>query len=216
MTEPLSDCILAANHELFQAMVTHRFVKDIAADRLPAAVFDRYLLIEGAFVETALEIFAHGVARASDLGDRRRLIASLDALANQQMPYFEAVLIQRGIKPDAALQAQPRVVAFNEGMLAIARHQSFSAIITAMFAAEWMYWSWCTAIGAAPISDPMLRDWVAMHAAPEFTAQANWLRKRVDTLGEDMADAERDAMARIFGQVQRLEIDFHYAPYLSP
>ena len=61
--------------------------------------------------------------------------------------------------------------------------------------------------------DPMVRDWVEMHAAPGFAAQARWLRDRLDALGDDMTPAQRDKAVRIFGHVQQLEIDFHAAAY---
>lgn len=213
MPDPLSSRMLAEHEAVFQAMVDHRFVRDIAADRLPAPVFDRYLLIEGAFVETAIAIFGYAVAKAGALDDRRKLIASLDALANEQMPYFEAAFARRSIGPDPALQADPRVAAFRDGMLAIARDGSFAQIITAMFAAEWMYWTWCSKLADLPLTDPMLRDWIALHAAPGFAAQARWLRDRVDQLGQQMTKAEQDAAVLIFGRVQALEIGFHEAAY---
>lgn len=215
MADALTDRILAENASVFEAMVSHRFVRDIADDSLPASVFDRYLLIEGAFVETAISIFGYAVAKSSDMADRRKLIASLDALANEQMPYFESAFSQRGIVPDAALQADPKVAAFREGMLEIARDGDFTAIITAMFAAEWMYWTWCSAVASAQISDPMVRDWINMHAAHGFAAQARWLRDRLDGLGQTMSHAQRNEAVRVFGHVQRLEIDFHEAAYPS-
>ncbi|MSU88625.1 TenA family transcriptional regulator [Rhodobacteraceae bacterium 2CG4] len=213
MPEPLTDRILAENAEVFAAMVNHRFVQDIAADALPAQAFDRYLLIEGGFVETAIAIFGYAVAKASDLGDRRKMIDTLNALANEQMAYFERAYAQRAISPDPELQSDPRVATFRDGMLAIARDGDFGAIVTAMFAAEWMYWTWCTRLAEAPISDPMLRDWVDMHAAPGFTAQARWLRDRLDALGEEMTEVARSEAVRVFGHVQQLEIAFHSAIY---
>lgn len=213
MSEPLSDRVLRENAAAFDVMVAHRFVRDIAADRLSPEVFDRYLLIEGAFVETAIAIFGYAVVKASDLGDRRKLIGTLDALANEQMSYFEAAFAARGIAPDPALQADPRVAAFRDGMLAIAREGDFTAIVTAMFAAEWMYWTWCTQVRRAPMSDPMVAEWVEMHAAPGFAAQARWLRDRLDSLGDEMTEVQRDTAVAVFGQVQALEIDFHHAAY---
>lgn len=213
MTEALTDRILRETATDFDAMVGHRFVRDIAAGALPSGVFDRYLLIEGAFVETAIAIFGYAVVKAEDLGDRRKLIGTLDALANEQMSYFEAAFAARGIRPDPALQADPRVAAFRDGMLAIARDGDFTAIVTAMFAAEWMYWTWCTQVRDAPMGDPMLADWVEMHAAPGFAAQARWLRDRLDALGEGMTPAQRDRAVEVFGHVQRLEIGFHSAAY---
>lgn len=207
----LSDRMLACEAGAFNAMVAHPFVRDLAADRLPDAAFDRYLLIEGAFVETAIAIFGYAVAKASDLGDRRKLIASLEALAHGQMDYFRDAYARRGLAPDPGLQADPRVAAFREGMLSIARDGDFADILTAMFAAEWMYWTWCDAHRDARLRDPMRQDWIALHAAPEFRAQAHWLRHRVDLMGAELSADRQTALVALFGHVQRLEIGFHDA-----
>lgn len=77
----LSDRLLAENAAVFDTMVRHRFVRDIEADRLPPHVFDRYLVYEGAFVETAIRVMAGGAAfhnrrdssRAGDRLSRGRL-----------------------------------------------------------------------------------------------------------------------------------------------
>ncbi|MGP9804873.1 TenA family protein [Paracoccus sp. NSM] len=209
----LSARMLTEEAASFQAMIAHPFVRDLAADRLPDTAFDRYLLIEGAFVDTAIAIFGYAVAKATDLDDRRKLIGTLDALARGQMDYFADAMARRGLTPDPALQADPRVAAFREGMLAIARDGSFAQIITAMFAAEWMYWTWCDAHRDAPLRDPMRRDWIALHAAPNFRQQAQWLRARVDALGRDLDSAAADDLVTLFGHVQRLEIAFHDAAW---
>lgn len=206
---PLSDRMLTEEAASFEAMLGHPFVRDLAADRLPDRAFDRYLLIEGAFVETAIAIFGYAVAKATDLGDRRKLIGTLEALAHGQMDYFAEAMARRGLVPDPALQADPRVVAFRDGMLAIARDGSLARILTAMFAAEWMYWTWCHAHRDAPLRDPMRRDWIALHAAADFSRQAHWLRARVDALGRDLVPAAQDDLVALFGHVQRLEIAFH-------
>lgn len=210
---PLSDRMLAEQAEAFAAMVTHPFVRDLVADRLPDAAFDRYLLIEGAFVETAIAIFGYGVAKAPDLEDRRKLIASLDGLAHGQMDYFRDACARRGLAPDPALQADPRVAAFRDGMLAIARDGDFADILTAMFAAEWMYWTWCDAHRDARLSDPMRQSWIGLHAAPEFQAQARWLRDRVDRMGTALPADRQTGLVDLFGHVQRLEMSFHDAAW---
>ena len=209
----LSERMLTEEAAAFDAMVTHPFVRDLAADTLPDAAFDRYLLIEGAFVEPAIAIFGYAVAKAGDLQDRRKLIASLDALAHGQMDYFRDAYARRGLAPDPALQADPRVAGFRDGMLAIARDGDFADIITAMFAAEWMYWTWCTAHRDAALSDPMRQDWIALHAAPEFRAQAQWLKEKVDAFGRDLPEARSAELVALFGKVQRLEVAFHTAAY---
>lgn len=204
----LSDRILAANREVLDQMLSHRFVQDISADRLDTAVFHRYLGYEGRFVQTAIAIFAHAVADAPDITSQRWLIGVLDALANSQVTYFEDVCARRDIAP--VTEVPPAVDAFDRGMLDIAQNGRFIDVITAMFAAEWMYWHWCRAAAAHEISDPDLRAWVDLHADDAFAQQALWLKDAIDQYG-DVDEADR--LSAVFDRVTRLEIDFHTAAY---
>ncbi len=52
-----------------------------------------------------------------------------------------------------------------------------------------------------------------MHAAPEFRAQADWLRAGVDALGADIDAAALRRLSDLFGTALRLEVDFHAAAY---
>lgn len=206
----LSDDILQDNKGILDEMLTHRFVEDICADRLPRDVFHRYVAYEGAFVETAISIFAYAVARAPDMESRRWMIDVLDALANEQIPYFEERYGKLGIAPAADLP--PQAAAFDGGMLNLAKEGDFLDIITAMFAAEWMYWGWCQRAIICKISDPDLEAWIALHVDELFAAQALWLKQAIDRYGSP-ADAPR--LSAIFAKVTALEIQFHHAPYLT-
>jgi thiaminase/transcriptional activator TenA len=209
----LSQQMLDENRDVFEAMVHHRFVEDIKADRLSNEAFERYLVFEGAFVDTAIAIFAYATAKAETIAQKRWLIGVLDALANQQIAYFEKTFAARGIDPSRYDTGRADVAAFRDGMLAIARDGGFLDTIAAMFAAEWMYWTWSTAANSTAIGDPLLKEWVKLHAEPEFEAQARWLKAVLDEAGETMAPDERTRLSAIFGRAQRLEIDFHEAAY---
>ena len=187
--ETLSERFLRENAAVFEAMVSHRFTTDIERGLLPAEAFDRYLVYEGAFVDTAISIFALATAKAGTIKQKRWLIGVLDALANRQVAYFERTFAQRGIKPER----------FD--------------LAAAMFAAEWMYWTWSRRVAAAPIADPLLREWVAMHADDAFAAQARWLRDQIDAADGGLDEATRARLSGVFGRVQELEIAFHEAAY---
>jgi len=214
MVETLSEQILRENAGVLDAMLAHRFIEDIKADRLPSDVFERYLAFEGAFVDTAISIFAFAAAKADTIAQKRWLIGVLDALANQQIAYFEKTFAARGIDPQNFDHEIPQVAAFQDGMLAIARDGGYLDTVAAMFAAEWMYWTWSKQAARRQITDPLLKEWVELHAHADFAAQALWLRAELDQAGEGMSGTERSRLSAIFGKAQSLEIAFHDAPYL--
>lgn len=211
--ETLSERILRDNEAIFEAMVRHRFTTDIEAGHLPGEVFDRYLVYEGAFVDTAISIFALATAKAGRIEQKRWLIGVLDDLANQQIAYFERTLAARAIDPASFNLAEPRVEAFCAGMLDIAEKGAFLDIVVAMFAAEWMYWTWSKRVAAAAIADPLLEEWLAMHADDTFAGQAAWLRQQIDDADAGLDEAGRARLSSVFGRVQALEIAFHDAAY---
>lgn len=213
MAETLSEQILRENKAVFDAMIGHRFVEDIKADRLPKDVFDRYLVFEGAFVDTAISIFAFAAAKARTIAQKRWLVGVLDALANQQIAYFEKTFAERGIEPEGFDTSIPEVATFRDGMLEISRDGGYLDTVAAMFAAEWMYWTWSKEAASQLISDPLLKEWVDLHAHEDFAAQARWLKSELDHAGERMSPDEHSRLSGIFGRVQALEIAFHDAPY---
>lgn len=212
--ETLSEQILRENATVFEAMVNHRFVEDIVMERLSPQVFERYLVYEGAFVETAISIFAFAAAKAETIEQKRWLIAVLDALANQQIAYFERIFAERNIDPGAYDLNVAEVDAFRTGMLDIARNGGFLDTVAAMFAAEWMYWTWSKRAARSSFADPHLKEWVEMHADDEFAAQAKWLKQELDVAGDALEASERKRLSAIFGRAQQLEIAFHDAAYV--
>ena len=203
----LSDRILEDNARVLGRMLDHPFVLGIKNGTLPAGAYHRYLAYEGAFVDTAISIFAYATAKAPSLEAKRWLICVQHALARDQMPYFEQSFTELGIETDIAFPQAVR--AFDEGMLRIAREGDFTEIVTAMFAAEWMYWTWCSAAASHDINDAHIRRWVDLHADEAFAAQARWLKRAID---RHASPADHDRLSAVFGHVMELEIAFHHAP----
>ena len=154
------------------------------------------------------------MVRAPRLDQRVWLIGVLHALAGEQIHYFERSFQALQIPPDAVHAAMPESVkTFCSEMLAFARDGDYAEGISAMLAAEWMYATWCSRAAKRSISDPELRSWVDLHAAPEFSAQAAWLRREIDAFGETASQRDVVTISTIFRRALELEIDFHSAPY---
>ncbi|MDG4647493.1 TenA family protein [Roseibacterium sp. SDUM158017] len=203
----LSDLILRDNAEVLARMLAHPFVRAVAEGTLPASAYHRYLVHEGAFVETAISIFAFATAKAPDLEAKRWLVGVQDALVRDQIPYFEQSFTELGVQ--TGIPVPEAVRAFDSGMLDLAREGDFLQIVTAMFAAEWMYWTWCSAAASREIADPHVRRWVDLHADDTFAAQARWLKAAIDRHGDPR---DRERLGAVFGRVTELEIAFHDAP----
>jgi thiaminase/transcriptional activator TenA len=210
-----SDWLQTTNQATWDAMVTHRFCRDLAGDRLSEAAFVRYLRYEHAFVRAAISIFAYVLAKAPTAADQDHLIGVLAGLAGEQEDYFRRVFAGLGLDPaPLAPDALPDAArGLREDVLAIAVEGSFCEILAAMLAAEWMYLTWCE---RAHISGPKREapaDWIRLHVEPGFRTQVNWLGRRLDELGPALSAEEQTRCASQFGRVLALEIAFHDAPY---
>ncbi len=206
----LSETIRAANLDLWEAMQAHRFVVETERDQLPAEAFKSYLIYECDFVETAMLIFGHMLIKAPGLAERRWLAGVLQALATDQIGYFETAFAAVGVsRKDRERPLPASVFAFRDGMLAIARDGTYLDGVAIMLAAEWMYATWCARAARKAICDPIVKQWVALHAEPAFLAQADWLRGQIDA-----ADPAREAaLSQHFRRALQLEIAFHSAPF---
>lgn len=206
--------IRSENTALWDTIQAHRFVTDIEHDRLPGDALRRYFFFEHAFVETAVLIFGHALLKAPGFAQQRRLIATLSALSEAQLVWFQDCFaaLSIGIAGPPLPQA---VQDFAAGMLAIAENGNYADIVTIMLAAEWMYGTWCVRCHQRPSAEPMLRAWVQLHAEPDFLGGVTWLRAEVDREAAALKGAGRARLAKLFGRALALEIDFHSAAYDS-
>ncbi len=207
-----AEWLRARNRQGWDAMIGHRFTRELAADRTPTEVFGRYLRFEHAFVRRAVTIFGQALVKAPSFDDQVHLIGVLHALAAGQDGFFERAFQTLDV---ASVPLPPAACALGEGALAIAETGSFEEIVSMMLAAEWMYLTWCRA-AHGQATDAVAAEWIALHVDPAFEAQVTWLRQTIDRRGSALSVEEQEACASIFGRMLALEIGFHDAPYDRP
>lgn len=209
------DWLRAANWPAWDAMVGHRFCRDMATDCLPEAAFVRYLRYEHAFVRAAIGIFAYTLAKASTADDQDHLISVLMGLSGEQENYFRRSFARLGLDPEPleseALPAAAR--GLRDGVLALAASGGFAEILAAMLAAEWMYLTWCEEADAKSPHRAGPADWIRLHVEPGFRDQVDWLKRRLDQFGPSLPAEQQARCADNFGRVLALEVAFHDAPY---
>jgi thiaminase/transcriptional activator TenA len=210
MNPPFSERLLATNIDVWDSMQSHRFIAEIERDRLSASAFKAYLIYECDFVETAMLIFGHMLVKAPGLPQRRWLAGVLQALAVDQIGYFEHTFAAVGVTREDRERPLPSSVAtFRNGMLSIARDGTYFDGVAIMLAAEWTYATWCSRAAKRTISNQILKQWVDLHAEPAFRAQADWLRGQIDAADP----SQQRTISRHFRRALELEIAFHSAPF---
>ena len=205
----LAEELRAVHAAPFEAMLEHRFVREMTEDRIEPEIFRRYLVQEGAFVRTAMRVFALALAKAPDEADLDRLARIVHALATTQSDYF---IEAAGGAPTETVMP-PEAAELGEVALGIAASGSFVEILSAILAAEWMYLDWCTAAAARERATGWRKAWIDLHLEPDFKDQVAWLRQRVDTLGAGLDAVTRQRCHTAFGRMLRHEIAFHDAAY---
>ncbi|KEA53324.1 TenA family transcriptional regulator [Mangrovibacter sp. MFB070] len=206
-----SDQLLADHIDVWNAMQQHPFVQAIEQGTLPETAFHRYLVFEGEFVFSAVEILAQGLSHAPDVSRQRWLIQGLNGLVDTQLGWFERVMAKRGVVAEHWQPAPAGFIRFRDGMLQAARTGGYADIMVLMFGAEWMYYHWCARAAARPQHDEDLRDWLSMHADDAFYQQACWLKQEVDQCGLTLSGQEKQRLSQLYGDVLAWEIDFHQA-----
>lgn len=169
--------------------------------------FRRYLVIEEAFVLTAVRILGLVVAESESLDDATDHVASLSNLVGEQREYFAGLREQFPYDGDTDELIESSSV-LSDYALGLARRDGRAAALVAMFAAETLYLSWCrAALEASADREPALQEWIEMHTRPAFVAQVDALAREVDAMNA-VDDARLDEW---FAGMLAAENAFHNA-----
>ncbi|RNL87594.1 TenA family protein [Halostreptopolyspora alba] len=204
--------LLAAAGDHLDEAAGVRLLTEIADGTVAPATYARYLRVEEEFVGTAARVLGaavwHSPRWEATVGHAR----SLFSLVTEQREYFAQARARWG--SDAAMGPAARHAAggLSEHVLGVAGEYGYPAIVTSMFAAEWLYLSWCTAANARDVArEPTVQEWVGLHARAPFTDQVAFLRSEVDALSDDVSDAH---VFEWFTTTLRRECVFHDSVYL--
>jgi thiaminase/transcriptional activator TenA len=210
----MSEQMRSQPHATWDAMVNHRFFREIAEDAVDDRVFVRYLGIEYAFVDTAAVALGYAVAKAPSFRERRRLALGLHGLVMDQEQFFATAFERLGEAIPAAGETRIESTApLHDVFLRVAREEGYQEILACSLAAEWMYLTWCSKAAKTPSSRETIREWVALHAGGAFAEQVEWTRSEIDLLGSNLSPEQQSRLCALFEQALAAELRFHDAVY---
>ncbi|MDS0261598.1 TenA family protein [Haloarcula sp. S1CR25-12] len=213
-----TDWLRAQSGDAWDDATAHEFVRELHDDTLDDAVFRRYLLQDYAFVETLVGVFGYAVGDAPTMDAKARLVDFLATVTSDEDDYFrrsfEALAVPEPRYEDPTLTAS--TAAFRDLLLRAAREGDYAETLAVLVPAEWVYLTWATDDGLATADGPdrfYLREWIELHAVPEFEAFVSWLRTELDREGAAASERRQAGLAELFCRTVDLEAAFFDAAY---
>jgi thiaminase (transcriptional activator TenA) len=199
----------------WDAVVGHRFFREIAADTIEDRIFERYLRIEYGFVDCAAAALGYAVAKAPSFRERRHLALGLFGLVTDQEQFFVSAFERIGVPRDLRIGLPPggATAPLHDVFLSVAKNEGYEEIIACLLAAEWMYLTWSSEANKTPSLRAVIREWVALHAGGAFADQVAWVRAEIDVCAPRLSAERQARVCALFGQVLLAEIAFHDAAY---
>ncbi|MGA2495044.1 MAG: TenA family protein [Roseiarcus sp.] len=199
----------------WDAVLDHRFFREVEADTLADEVFARYLRIEYGFIDTAAIALGYAVAKAPSFRERRHLAFNLYGLTTDQQQFFAAAFERIGVPADqrTGLPPQGASAALHDLFLGVARTEGYEEILACTLAAEWLYLTWCSRAYRTASVRPAIREWVALHAGGAFEEGVDWARAELEARGPRLGAERRARVGKLFEGVLAAEIPFHTAAY---
>ncbi|NMM90905.1 transcriptional regulator [Rhodococcus sp. SRB_17] len=201
-----SSDLLARQQSNLAAARAVPFIEETIGGTLSDEGFRRYLVIEEAFVLTAVKVLGLVVAESPTLDEAFDHVTSMSNLVGEQREYFAQLRSRFPFAGDTEALVEESSV-LSKHALTLAREEGRAAALVGMYAAESLYLAWCREAAAVDVErEPAMQEWVLMHTAPPFVAQVAVLACEVDAMPESVTDEDLD---RWFAGMLSAEIDFH-------
>lgn len=181
-----ASALVARNAHLLEHSIKQPFIVAATEGTLPADAFARYLLIEEAFVKTAVRVNAFALYAEPDDDAAVHHAAAITNLLGPQLRYFSAVRAQHGVAEAEHRSILDRAAVLGTHVLEAVQSHGYAGAVVSMFAAETLYLTWCSRASRhrnlEPASD--LDSWILLHTTHEFEGQVGSLHHFIDLLDE--------------------------------
>lgn len=213
---PFTEALRAGAMPCWRAATEHRFVRELAEDSLPDAVYAAYLRQDYAFIGNLVSLVGAAVAHAPSMPAKSRLAGFLGVLTGPENDYFERSFAALGVPlEDPQAIARGEVTArFGTLMDGAIRDGDYGGILTVLVGAEWSYLAWAqeAATGARPARF-YLAEWIDLHVDPGFADFVGWLRVQLDAVGDRADRSARERLQQLFRDTMELEAAFYDQAY---
>jgi thiaminase/transcriptional activator TenA len=199
---PFSNRLRALARPIWEAQLTHPFVRGLGDGTLPERKFKFYILQDARFLGDLARVFAAGAQKAPDAESALRFARLVEETIVTERGLHESYGTRWKLTPArmTAVPMAPTNYAYTRHMLAVAQTGTAAEITVVALPCAWIY---CVVgrhllrKGPPPKGHPY-RDWLMLYASPEFAEVQRWMRRKVDEWAPRAGQAEQRRMEEAF------------------
>jgi thiaminase/transcriptional activator TenA len=193
----------------------HRFTVELGADTLDEAVFRRYLVQDYAFVSVLAGLVGYAAAKAPTMEAKGRFARFLVALTSDENTYFQRSFAALDVAEDD--RAAPVLKPVSQAFIALLKEAgeigAYEDILAVLLPAEWIYLVWAKTQSRRAPSRFYYREWIELHAGPDFEAFVLWLKEELDHYGPRLPEDRQMQVIERFRRMVELEAAFFDTAY---
>lgn len=199
----------------WDAATDHVFCRELADGTLPLDKMRWYLVQDYKFIDQFVRLLATAIAHAPTLADGVPAAQFLGLVTSTENTYFLRSFEALGVSAQVqAAPAAPSTVAFQQLMEAARKSGKYEQMLAVLVVAEWCYLSWADRYTNYSADLPFwFSEWIDLHCGDGFEDVVAYLRGQLDTVWDDLSDADKAAAQDMFQRAVKCERDFFDAAY---
>ena len=194
---------------IWEAQLTHPFVRGLGNGTLPGRKFKFYILQDARFLGDLARVFAAGAQKAPDAESALRFAKLVEETIVTERGLHESYGKRWGMTPKemTSVPLAPTNYAYTRHMFAVAQTGTAAEIAVVALPCAWIY---CV-VGrhllkkGPPREGHPYRDWLMLYASPEFAEVQRWMRGKVDEWAKSAGREEKRRMEEAFVISSRYE-----------
>lgn len=196
---------------VWRAILDHPMVVELGEGTLDEVPFRYWVEQDYYYLREYARVFAHGAAKAPDLGRMGTFAELLDSTINTEMDLHRAYAADFGIS-EADLEAtepSPTTRAYTDFLVRVAVTGTFGDLVAVLLPCMWGFNETGDrlAVGGLP-SDDRYAEWIETYSGEEFTELTDWCLDLMDDVAADATPERRERYRELFHTSARYEYRF--------
>ncbi|RIV18341.1 thiaminase II [Alicyclobacillaceae bacterium I2511] len=196
-----------ANH-LWQASLTHPFVRELADGTLPEEKFRHYVRNDSYYLTQFARVQSLAAAKATDLYTIARLAAHATATVEAEHALHETFFKLLNLSHEAPFTPAPTAYRYTSHLFSVAHTGTLAETIAVMLPCYWLYWEIGERYKDAHPNHPIYNQWISTYGQEWYGKLVQEQLDRLDDLTRTSSIEERRRIQQHFMISSQYEYEF--------